>query len=87
MIHQGIDNFDPTGVLKTGLTAKWLEDHSQALILCGHYHNMMQAGRVINVGALVQHRASDEGQQRGCWVIGNAKDVASATFHSIEGPR
>lgn len=87
LIHQGIDDFDPTGSITTGLSVKWLEEESKALILAGHYHNVMRSGRVINVGALVQHRASDEGQRRGCWVIEDVEHPGDAVFHPIDGPR
>ena len=87
MIHQGVDDFDATGILKTGITAQWLADNNQGIILCGHYHDAKRLGRVVNVGALVQHRHSDEGQERGAWVIPNVQDPDKIEFYPIQGPR
>lgn len=84
LIHQGVDDFDNTGTLTTGLTAKWLEDHCPGRIICGHYHFPMNKGRVLNPGALVQHRFSDEGSARGCWVVYDSLDEPE--FHRIKSP-
>jgi len=85
MIHQGVDNFNSDGAYPvTGLTAEWLEAHNPGIILCGHYHRpgLSQGGRVVNVGALVQHRFSDEGSDRGCWIVSEE----SKRFVKIESP-
>lgn len=85
LIHQGIDNFNTDGAFPpTGLTAEWLEEHNRGIILCGHYHRpgLSKGGRVVNVGALVQHRFSDEGSKRGCWIVSET----SAKFIKIESP-
>jgi DNA repair exonuclease SbcCD nuclease subunit len=86
IIHQGIDNFNSDGAYpSTGLTAEWLEEHNSGITLCGHYHRpgLSRGGRVINVGALVQHRFSDEGSDRGCWVLHGGQ----VEFISIDSPR
>ncbi len=78
MIHQGVDDFNTAGSYPaTGITVEWLESRNPGIILVGHYHKpgRSESGRVINVGALVQHRFSDEGTERGCWIL------------SREGPR
>lgn len=86
VIHQGVDSFN-TGnePPSTGLTAEWLEDNNPGMVLCGHYHRpgLSKRGRVVNVGALVQHRFSDEGDDRGCWVLTGRE----AKFVRIESPR
>jgi DNA repair exonuclease SbcCD nuclease subunit len=84
LIHQGVDDFDPTGALTTGLTARWLEDNCPGRIICGHYHFPAIKGRVLNPGALVQHRFGDEGNHRGCWVVYDSKDEPE--FHRIKSP-
>ncbi len=86
MIHQGIDNFNWNGMYPfEGLTAEWLEENNPGIILSGHYHRPGRStgGRVINVGALVQHRFSDEGSERGCWVL----EDDDIRFFPIAGPR
>lgn len=86
MIHQGLDNFNTHDASpRTGLTAEWLEDNNTGIIVCGHYHwpGISTGGRVVNVGALVQHRFSDEGSERGCWVL----ESDGFKFFGIESPR
>lgn len=86
MIHQGVDNFNRNGEYPaTGITAEWLEANNPGLTVVGHYHRpgMSESGRVLNAGALTQHRFSDEGSERGCWVL----DGSKAQFIPIEGPK
>ncbi len=60
--------------------AKWLEENCHGLIVCGHYHAPGQTGRVINVGALVQHNFGDEGSERGFWVLEDSTGGAKSNF-------
>jgi DNA repair exonuclease SbcCD nuclease subunit len=86
VIHQGLDNFNTdSSYPATGITAEWLEENNPGVILSGHYHNPGRSvgGRVINVGGLVQHRFSDEGRARGCWIISEN----SFEFITLDSPR
>lgn len=75
MIHQGIDDFRPmASVPETKLTVSWLNTECEKyganpIILCGHYHKPMSSGRVINVGAPLQHSFGGSGQDRGVWIV------------------
>ncbi len=84
LIHQGIDDFDFEGAPSTGLSAGFLLEESGGLIASGHYHKPGRRDRVINVGAPLQHRVSDRGQDRGCWIVSAGGEVR---FHALDAPR
>jgi DNA repair exonuclease SbcCD nuclease subunit len=82
MIHQGIDDFGHKGMPKTKITAKYLQSKTDAWIVCGHYHSPNTSGKVVNVGAPLQHTFGDEGIDRGCWIIDTDED--KATFYKLD---
>jgi len=69
MMHQGIDDFNGTGMPDTKLTCEYIKSKTDAWVLCGHYHFPNRNGKIINVGAPLQHTFGDEGSERGCWTI------------------
>jgi len=81
LIHQGIDDFDKTGVITTDLTTKYLTSVTDAIVLCGHYHSPGQKDKVVTVGAPLQHNFGDEGDDRGCWLIDT--EAQTAEFHKL----
>lgn len=85
LIHQGIDDFSEGTYPPSGLSVEWLNQHQKGIVLCGHYHNKGIAPGVVNVGALMQHRASDEGQERGAWVI-DTDDLEAPEFIPVKSP-
>lgn len=90
LIHQGIDDFDVEGVPATGLTAKWLLDNYDGIVLAGHYHAPGVAyaekgmGKVVNVGAPLHHRLSDYGIDMGYWIVDTVDQ--ECVFGPIHGP-
>lgn len=82
LIHQGIDNFKLRDVMPdTQITVDYLQSHTNAWIIAGHYHEPCSHGRVIQVGALVQHTFDDEGSERGYWVLDT--DTMEACFYPL----
>ena len=70
LIHQGVDDFaDGVGIPATGITVPYLEAHTKGWVFAGHYHTSRHKGRVVNVGAPLQHSFGDEGRDRGCWIF------------------
>jgi DNA repair exonuclease SbcCD nuclease subunit len=84
LIHQGIDDFDAENAPETGIRAQFLLNENGGLIVSGHYHKPGRRGRLVNVGAPLQHRLSDQGQDRGCWIV---KPGHNPEFHPLESPR
>lgn len=82
MIHQGIDDFDHHGIPETKITCEYLRSVTSSWVLSGHYHSPQSDGKIINVGAPLQHSFGDEGIERGCWVIDT--DADKATFHPLD---
>jgi DNA repair exonuclease SbcCD nuclease subunit len=86
LMHQGVDDFNhDIGMPDTKLTAEYLSSLTGAWIFCGHYHTPESKGKVVNVGAPLQHTFGDEGKDRGCWITDT--DECLTTFHCIESPR
>ena len=76
MIHQGIDDFDLTGhIPETGVTVDYLKEHKpkDAWVFSGHYHTPKQDGKIVMIGAPVQHMFSDEGMERGYMIFDGTK--------------
>ena len=87
MIHQGIDDFDLTGhIPETGVTVEYLNEHKpeDAWVFSGHYHTHKVDGRIVMVGAPVQHMFSDEGQLRGYMIFDPEAD--RVRFHELSAP-
>lgn len=87
LIHQGIDDFNDGTYPATGLSEVWLLDNFKGWTLCGHYHNpkWRKGSRVINVGALLQHRVNDEGSICGCWTL--TANGSEPDFHAVVSPQ
>lgn len=70
-LHVGIDNFKPSVNLpSTSVTVDYLRSvFGDSWVLAGHYHKPFQDGKIISVGAPLQHNFGDEGQERGGWII------------------
>ena len=92
LIHQYVDEYLDPSIPKFGLTKKWLEANTPGKVFSGHYHNPCEMGRVVNVGAPIQHNFKDEGTKRGCW-INDGNDVefipidVTPKFVTIESKR
>jgi DNA repair exonuclease SbcCD nuclease subunit len=69
-IHAGIDGVLP-GVPAHGLTADALAAFGFRRVWAGDYHNAKELadGRVISIGAPVQHTWSDVGHRAGWWLV------------------
>lgn len=86
LIHQGIDEFEPN-VPATGLTAEWLEDTVPCMVFAGHYHRPGKKGRVVSVGAPMQHTFGGEGQERGFWIYDEVGAVEFFPVTADKAPR
>lgn len=79
MIHQGIDEARPTlNMPETGISASQFKQ----TVVAGHYHMPKLMGKVLSVGAPIQHSFGDEGQDRGFWVL----DGDEFEFHKLTYP-
>lgn len=79
MIHQGIDEARPTlNMPETGISASQFKQ----TVVAGHYHLPKLMGKVLSVGAPIQHSFGDEGQDRGFWVL----DGDEFEFHKLTYP-
>ena len=79
MIHQGIDEARPSlNMPETGISAAQFKQ----TVVAGHYHLPKLMGRVLSVGAPIQHNFGDEGQDRGFWTL----DGDKFEFHKLTYP-
>lgn len=78
MIHQGIDDARPNIMIpETGIKA----NDFKHITIAGHYHYPWCDGRVLSVGAPIQHNFGDMGQDRGFWTYDNKFE-----FHKLSYP-
>jgi DNA repair exonuclease SbcCD nuclease subunit len=79
MIHQGIDEARPSiNMPETGISAAQFDK----IVIAGHYHMPKLMGKVLSVGAPIQHNFGDEGQDRGFWTL----DGDEFEFHKLTYP-
>lgn len=85
VIHQGIDDFRGTKLIpETGLTVEWLEEHTDAWVVSGHYHKPKLKRKCLSPGSLIQHNFGDEGSDKGFWILDS--DNNKCAFHKTTYP-
>jgi DNA repair exonuclease SbcCD nuclease subunit len=86
-IHQGIDDLKFGGIPDTTIDIKFLTKDFNGWVFSGHYHNPMSKGKVVQVGAPIQHTFGDKGVDRGCWVVDINNDLdGEAQFYKLDYP-
>lgn len=85
VVHQGIDDFRGTKMIpETGLTVEWLEEHTDAWVVSGHYHKPKLKRKCLSPGSLIQHNFGDEGLDKGFWILDT--DRETCVFHKTDYP-